>query len=62
VLKAFEAVPPMVADIDLSLGDGFQYVSGWGPGELHQYDVSDPFEPILTGNVEIGGIVLNAAI
>lgn len=56
-LKAFEAVPPLVTDIDLSLDDRFLYVSCWGLGELHQYDVSDPFEPVLTGKVEIGGIV-----
>ncbi len=57
ILKAFEAVPPLVTDIDLSLDDRFLYVSCWGLGELHQYDVSDPFEPVLTGKVDIGGIV-----
>ena len=56
MLQAFEAVPPLVTDIDLSLDDRFLYVSCWGLGELHQYDVSDPFEPVLTGKVEIGGI------
>lgn len=57
MLKGFEAVPPLVTDIDLSLDDRFLYVSCWGLGELHQYDVSDPFQPVLTGKVEIGGIV-----
>ena len=57
LLKGFEAVPPLVTDIDLSLDDRFLYVSCWGLGELHQYDVSDPFRPVLTGKVEIGGIV-----
>jgi methanethiol oxidase len=56
-LKAFKAVPPLVSDIDLSLDDRFLYVSCWGTGEMHQYDVSDPFNPKLTGKVEIGGIV-----
>jgi selenium-binding protein 1 len=56
-LKDFKAVPPLVTDIDLSLDDRFLYVSCWGTGELHQYDVSDPFKPQLTGKVEIGGIV-----
>jgi len=37
--------------------DKFLYVSCWGTGELHQYDVSDPFNPKLTGKVEIGGMV-----
>ncbi|MDX2193843.1 MAG: selenium-binding protein SBP56-related protein [Gemmatimonadales bacterium] len=55
-LKPFKAVPPLVTDIDLSLDDRFLYVSCWGTGELHQYDVSDPFRPVLAGKVEIGGI------
>jgi selenium-binding protein 1 len=57
LLKGFKAVPPLVTDIDLSVDDKFLYVSCWGTGELHQYDVSDPFHPQLTGKVEIGGIV-----
>jgi selenium-binding protein 1 len=56
-LKSFKAVPPLVTDIDLSLDDRFLYVSCWGTGEMHQYDVRDPFKPELTGKVEIGGIV-----
>jgi selenium-binding protein 1 len=56
-LKGFKAVPPLVSDIDLDLNDRFLYVSCWGTGELHQYDVSDPFNPRLTGKVQIGGIV-----
>ncbi|MEX2495320.1 MAG: selenium-binding protein SBP56-related protein, partial [Woeseia sp.] len=57
VLKDFKAVPPLVTDIDLSMDDRFLYVSCWGTGEMHQYDVSDPFDPKLTGKVRIGGIV-----
>jgi selenium-binding protein 1 len=56
-LKDFKAVPPLVTDIDLSLDDRFLYVSCWGTGELHQFDVSDPFKPKLSGKVQIGGIV-----
>jgi selenium-binding protein 1 len=56
-LKDLKAVPPLATDIDLSLDDRFLYVSCWGTGELHQYDVSDPFNPRLTGKVQIGGIV-----
>ncbi|WP_255611917.1 selenium-binding family protein [Marinobacterium arenosum] len=57
LLKGFKAVPPLITDIDLSLDDKYLYVACWGTGELHQYDVSDPFKPALTGKVEIGGIV-----
>ena len=35
--------------------------SCWGTGDLQQYDVSDPFNPKLTGKVRIGGIVSRAS-
>jgi selenium-binding protein 1 len=57
LLKGFGAVPPLVTDLNLSLDDNQLYVSCWGTGELRQYDVSDPFNPELTGSVRIGGIV-----
>ena len=57
LLKGFNAVPPLVTDINLSLDDRQLYVSCWGTGELRQYDVSDPFQPRLTGSVRLGGIV-----
>jgi selenium-binding protein 1 len=56
-LKPFGAVPPLVTDIDLSVDDKFLYVSAWGTGELKQYDVSDPFHPVETGSIRLGGIV-----
>ena len=57
LLKGFGAVPPLVTDINLSLDDRFLYVSCFGTGELKQFDVSDPFNPVETGSVKIGGIV-----
>src|SRR5207244_12345859 len=60
VLKGFKACPPLVTDIDLSMDDKFLYVACWGTGDLQQYDVSDPFNPRLTGKVRIGGIVSRA--
>jgi selenium-binding protein 1 len=56
LLKGFGAVPPLVSDINLSLDDRTLYVSCWGTGELRRYDVTDPFNPTLTGSVHIGGI------
>jgi methanethiol oxidase len=61
LLQGFKACPPLVTDINLSLDDRFLYVSCWGTGEMRQYDVSDPFKPRLTGNVQIGGIVRRAS-
>ncbi|MDQ3409682.1 MAG: selenium-binding family protein [Actinomycetota bacterium] len=60
LLKGFGAVPPVVTDIDLSLDDRFLYVACWGLGELHQYDVSEPLAPRLTGKIELGGILHHA--
>ena len=57
LLQGFKTVPPLVTDINLSLDDRWLYVSCWGTGELRQYDVSDPFNPKLTGSVHLGGIV-----
>jgi selenium-binding protein 1 len=57
LLQGFKAVPPFVTDINLSLDDRFLYVSCWGTGEFRQYDVSDPFNPKLTGSVRMGGMV-----
>jgi selenium-binding protein 1 len=57
LLKGFGAVPPLVTDINLSLDDRFLYVSCFGTGELKQFDVSDPFNPVETSSVRLGGIV-----
>jgi selenium-binding protein 1 len=57
LLKGFGAVPPFVTDINLSLDDRFLYVSCFGTGELKQFDVSDPFNPVETGSVKVGGMV-----
>jgi methanethiol oxidase len=61
MLKDFKACPPLVTDIDLSVDDQYLYVSCWGTGDFHQYDVSDPFKPRLTGKLRIGGMVSHAA-
>jgi methanethiol oxidase len=60
-LKPFNAVPPLISDINLSVDDRMLYVSCWGTGELKQYDVSDPAHPRLTATVRLGGIVRRAA-
>lgn len=61
ILAGFKAVAPLITDINLSVDDRFLYVSCWGTGELRQYDVSDPFNPVLTAVTRIGGIVRRAA-
>ena len=56
LLKDYGVVPPLVTNLGLSPDDRFLYVSCWGTGELRQYDVSDPFEPVLREVVRMGGI------
>ena len=60
-LQPFGAVPPLVTDIALSVDDRTLYVSCWGTGELKRFDVTDPFHPVETGSVRLGGIVSQAA-
>jgi selenium-binding protein 1 len=57
LLRGFGAVPPLITDINLSLDDRHLFVSCWGTGELLQFDVSDPHDPVKIGSVRIGGIV-----
>jgi selenium-binding protein 1 len=61
LLQGFKAVPPLLADINLSVDDRFLYASCWGTGEMRQYDVSDPFNPKLISSVHVGGIVRRAS-
>lgn len=56
LLKSFGVAPPLVTDLNLSLDDRFLYASCWGTGELLQYDVADPFDPKLAGQVRMGGL------
>jgi methanethiol oxidase len=60
-LQPLKAVPPLVTDIGLALDDKFLYVSCWGTGEFRQYDVSDPFNPRLTGTIRLGGVTRKAS-
>jgi methanethiol oxidase len=60
-LQPFGAVPPLITDIALSVDDKTLFVSCWGTGELKRFDVTDPFHPVETGSVRLGGIVSRAA-
>jgi methanethiol oxidase len=45
LLKGFEAVPPLVTDIDLSMDDKYLYVSCWGTGRDAPVRCLRPGEP-----------------
>ncbi len=50
-------VPGLITDLVLSLDDRWLYFSNWLHGDLRQYDVSDPANPRLTGQVWLGGVL-----
>ncbi|MGU9950735.1 MAG: selenium-binding family protein [Gammaproteobacteria bacterium WSBS_2016_MAG_OTU1] len=49
-------VPGLITDILVSMDDKFLYFSNWLHGDLRQYDISDPMNPKLTGQVFVGGL------
>jgi selenium-binding protein 1 len=50
-------MPSLITDILVSMDDKYLYFSNWLHGDLRQYDVSDPANPKLTGQVWIGGLL-----
>jgi len=50
-------VPGLITDLVLSMDDRFLYFSNWLHGDLRQYDVSDPSNPKLTGQLWLGGLL-----
>ncbi|XP_076060123.1 methanethiol oxidase isoform X2 [Oratosquilla oratoria] len=56
---ALPDMPGVMTDILISLDDRFLYFSNWVHGDLRQYDISDPTNPKLTGQVFLGGSIVN---
>ena len=50
-------VPPLITDLVLSMDDKALYFSSWLHGDLRRYDVSDPQNPRLTGQLWLGGLL-----
>jgi methanethiol oxidase len=50
-------VPPLITDLVLSMDDRALYFSNWLHGDLRRYDVSDPVNPKLTGQLWLGGVL-----
>jgi selenium-binding protein 1 len=50
-------VPGLITDLLLSMDDRFLYLANWLHGDVRQYDVSDPADPKLTGQVWLGGVI-----
>jgi selenium-binding protein 1 len=50
-------VPGLITDLVVSMDDRFLYFSNWLHGDLRQYDISDPANPSLTGQLQLGGVL-----
>ncbi|MGI9414817.1 MAG: selenium-binding protein SBP56-related protein, partial [Hyphomicrobiales bacterium] len=50
-------VPSLITDILVSMDDKYMYFSNWLHGDLRQYDISDPSNPKMTGQVWLGGLL-----
>jgi len=50
-------VPGVISDLVLSMDDCFLYFANWLHGDVRQYDVSDPANPKLTGQLWLGGVL-----
>jgi selenium-binding protein 1 len=50
-------VPGLITDLLVSMDDRYLYFSNWLHGDIRQYDISDPSNPRLTGQVWCGGLL-----
>ncbi|KAK0397811.1 hypothetical protein QR680_002280 [Steinernema hermaphroditum] len=54
---ALPEMPALITDILVSMDDKYLYLSCWLHGDLRQYDISDPFNPKLVGQIFLGGSI-----
>ena len=50
-------VPGLITDLLVSMDDRFLYLSNWLHGDVRQYDISNPRDPKLTGQLFLGGVI-----
>jgi selenium-binding protein 1 len=50
-------MPGLITDFLISLDDRFLYFSNWLHGDIRQYNIEDPANPVLTGQVWVGGLI-----
>ncbi|KAJ7957266.1 Selenium binding protein [Quillaja saponaria] len=49
-------MPGLITDFLISLDDRFLYFVNWLHGDVRQYNIEDPKNPVLTGQVWVGGL------
>lgn len=50
-------MPGLITDFLISLDDRFLYFVNWLQGDVRQYNIQDPKNPVLTGQVWVGGLL-----
>ena len=50
-------LPGLITVILISMDDRFLYFCNWLHGDIRQYDISDPHNPVMTGQVWMGGML-----
>ncbi|KAG8499868.1 hypothetical protein CXB51_006267 [Gossypium anomalum] len=50
-------LPGFITDILISLDDRFLYFANWLHGDIRQYNIEDPINPVLVGQVWVGGLI-----
>jgi len=54
---ALPDMPGLITDILISLDDKYLYFSNWLHGDVRQYDITDGSNPILVGQIFLGGSI-----
>ncbi|KAI4372801.1 hypothetical protein MLD38_010988 [Melastoma candidum] len=50
-------MPGLITDFLISLDDRFLYFVNWLHGDVRQYNIEDPSNPVLTGQLWVGGLL-----
>jgi selenium-binding protein 1 len=50
-------MPSGITDFLISMDDRYIYLSNWLHGDIRQYDISDPANPVMTGQLWCGGLL-----
>lgn len=48
-------MPGLITDFLISLDDRFLYLANWLHGDIRQYNIEEPKNPKLTGQIWVGG-------
>ncbi|KAK6266091.1 hypothetical protein QUC31_016928 [Theobroma cacao] len=54
-------MPGLITDFLISLDDRFLYFANWLHGDVRQYNIEDPKNPVLAGQVWLGGLIQNGS-